>query len=178
MADFDSAMKIRQDDPSKLQATVKGFGTAGAPDSGVVTIQGIAGMTPLKVQGDSDNADGVPSGYMRNAADDTEVALAANASAEVAALVFTRAGYLKACAFSASGRAKFEVFIGATFAAAVTAGSVWIPGFTTPAKPADQIDFPSPIPVAAGDSAFVRVRNDDKEAMDCYAAIDGYMLLP
>lgn len=177
MSDFESKLHVRSDDETAFRATVIGAGTAGSPDAGVVTIQGITGAEPVPVvitNPDDADVNGLPVGTARKADVDSEAAVASGADSGALATVAITAGkqgYVRGFKASGSGLAKFQLLVGADFASALP---VAIPQFTNPANLNADCVFATPIPVAGGESVFVKGTNRDKLAQDLYASIDAY----
>lgn len=177
MADFDSALKIRQDAAADLNATTVGAGAAGTANPGVHTIQGIAGMVPVLVSAVDADLSGVPLGTAASGAfgDANGLASGATAAAAVAATAVVPAGktgYVRGFYGSGSGLTKFTLMIGATFATAVVAdlpiyGSL---GNLNPSRLRQ-----TPIAIPAGSAAFISGTNRDKLAQDLHADIDAYV---
>lgn len=178
MAEFDSQLHVRSDDRTKFKALVGGEGTAGTPDAGVVTVQGIIAGTPLRVtiaNPDDQNPDGLPQDTVRKSNSDVAAAvgigLAATSPVAVVTITAAKLGYLRSVIVSASGLGKFEILAGATFGAALPIAP---PVFTNPADLTKQVVFATPIPVAGGIGIFIKGTNRDKVAQDLYAMIDAY----
>jgi hypothetical protein len=178
MADFQSALKVRQDDPTQLQAQIKGFGTAGVADANPVTVQGIAGMTPVLVSNVDADVTGVPLGTAASITKGSAAAVAANAVA--AALVTvpvaaTRTLYVRAIIGSGSGRAKYELWQGADIATGTAAA---VPLWTTAAQPSGEQIYPTPIAIVGGVNinAMIKATNEDLLAQDLSGCLFGYLL--
>lgn len=176
---FDSHLPVRnQEDPNLLKGTFQGFGTAGNPSGGVVTIQGTPGGSPVTVISlDDVNADGVPSGYVSNASGGL-VLLSGGATGVVAQLLFTNNGYLKKIHFSCGGIGAFEVRVGTNIGSAVAISGV--NGLTSAASKRDVFEFAIPRFIPSGNTIFVVGKNGDSSPTTNFylnSYVEGYQLV-
>lgn len=191
----DNAQRVRSPIASDFLGTVKGFGTAGTPDTGVITVQGISGGTALNIAGTQPagtpgtvaltiqgisggtpvpvtlaggDADGLPVGATSIYTYGATTGLAsAGTSANLITKTITalKTGYITKFRASATGLAKVTLQFDAVDKQIIR---------LSPSCQSVEYTFDPPLPAAAATVVNVDVNNPDPLAIDVEVSFDGY----